>query len=88
MAYRLRSARRPCPTARQWRKRVVGTGLAALALAAPSAAYPYSLEQQLLRLPLECLLQLEISPRRVSRADAHSLGTPGSSAVDGGCHVA
>jgi hypothetical protein len=37
-------------------------GLLALALAVPGAAYPYSL-QQLLCMPLEGLLQLEIGPR-------------------------
>jgi hypothetical protein len=50
-----------------WRRRVA-PGLAALALALPGAAYPYSLEQ-LLHLPLERLLQLEISQRRLSQAD-------------------
>ena len=43
--------------------------LAMLALALPCAAFPYSL-QDLLRLPLERLLQLEISPPNGSGAAA------------------
>ena len=45
-----------------WRRRAV-PGLLALALALPGLAHPISLGQ-LLRLPLENLLQLEISQRR------------------------
>ncbi len=41
------------------------TGLIAIGIAFPSAAHPYTL-QQLLRLPLERLLQLELSSQRVS----------------------
>ena len=41
----------------------------ALALAMPHAAYPYALEQ-LLGMPVEHLLQLRISPRRVLLVDA------------------
>ena len=47
-----------------WRRRA-GPGLLALALACPGLAHPISLGQ-LLKLPLETLLQLNISPRRSS----------------------
>lgn len=55
------------------RKRLWRGGVA-LALAVPHASHPYGLEQ-LLRMPLEHLLQLQISPlqispRRVSHAGA------------------
>ena len=53
------------------RKRLWRGGVA-LALAVPQVAHPYSLEQ-LLHLPLEHLLQLQISqisPRRVSHVGA------------------
>ena len=52
--------------AERWRKRS-WAGLLALALLVPGAAHPFSLEQLLL-LPLEHLLQLEITPRRASTA--------------------
>lgn len=42
----------------------------AMALALPGVAYPYSL-QQLLRLPLESLMQLEISQQSKAKANAH-----------------
>ena len=44
-----------------WRRRVL-RAVTAFALTAAGAAHPYSLED-VLRLPLECLLRLEISPR-------------------------
>lgn len=47
-----------------WRRHAA---LLALALAVPGVAHPFSLDQ-LLRLPLEQLLQLEISSRRVACA--------------------
>lgn len=47
-----------------WRRRA-GPGLLVLALACPGLAHPISLGQ-LLTLPLETLLQLDISPRRPS----------------------
>ena len=70
------------------RKRLWRGGVA-LALAVPQAAHPYSLEQ-LLHLPLEHLLQLQISqisPRRVSHVGAsHEDGRePGA---DRGLHAA
>ena len=67
------------------RKRLWRGGLA-LALAVPQAAHPYSLEQ-LLHLPLERLLQLQVSPRRVSHIGAsHEDGcAPGA---DRGSHAA
>lgn len=48
----------------RWRRHAA-PGLLALALACPGLAHPISLDQ-LLRLPLEHLLQLDISPRRAS----------------------
>lgn len=48
----------------RWRRRA-GPGLLALALACPGQAHPISLGQ-LLTLPLESLLQLNISQRRSS----------------------
>ena len=66
------------------RKRLWRGGVA-LALAVPHAAHPYSLEQ-LLHLPLEHLLQLQISPRRVSHVGAsHEDG--GRSDADRGLHA-
>jgi hypothetical protein len=62
-------------------------GLLALALAFPSAAHPYTLEQ-LLRLPLERLLQLEISPRRVSQAPVDCALTVAAEQRVGSRHVA
>ena len=67
------------------RKRLWRAGLA-LALAVPQAAHPYSLEQ-LLHLPLERLLQLQVSPRRVSHIGAsHEDGR--ESGADRGRHAA
>ena len=66
------------------RKRLWRGGVA-LALAVPQAAHPYGLEQ-LLRMPLEHLLQLQISPRRVSHFGAsHEDG--GGSDADRGLHA-
>jgi len=69
-----------------WRKRL-SPGLVALVLAFPSAAYPYTLEE-LLRLPLERLLQLEISPRRVSQAPGDCAPTPAAVQPVGSRHAA
>ena len=67
------------------RKRLWRGGVA-LALAVPQAAHPYSLEQ-LLHLPLEHLLQLQISPRRVPHAGAsHEDGC--EPVTDRGSHAA
>jgi hypothetical protein len=68
------------------RRRVL-PGLLMLVLVFPSAAYPYTLEQ-LLRLPLERLLQLEISPRRVSQAPENHPLTRASVLFAGSRHVA
>lgn len=51
---------------RGWRRRLAA-GPLALALIFPGVAHPFSLDQ-LLRLPLEQLLQLQISPRRAACA--------------------
>lgn len=51
---------------RGWRRRLAA-GPLALALTFPGVAHPFSLDQ-LLRLPLEQLLQLQISPRHVACA--------------------
>ena len=69
-----------------WRGRLL-PGLLALALAFPTAAHPYTLEQ-LLRLPLEQLLQLEISPRRVSQAPGDSALTLAAGQPVGSRHAA
>jgi hypothetical protein len=81
-----RTAGRPAATRAGWRKRL-GLSLLALALAFPATARSSSLEQ-LLRLPLERLLQLEISPRPASKASSHSASTPGRLRADGGGHAA
>ena len=64
----------------------LSTGLLALVLAFPGTARPWSLEE-LLRLPLECLLQLEVSPRPVSQASSHGVSAPGRLLADGGRHA-
>ena len=51
---------------RTWRQRMA-VGPLALALTFPGAAHPFSMDH-LLRLPLEQLLQLQISPRHVACA--------------------
>ena len=84
-----RSSRPDCgPTASgaRWRGRLL-PGLLAIALAFPSAAYPFTLEQ-LLRLPLVRLLQLEFSPRRVAQADAARTQLAAIQPAAGGRHVA
>jgi len=73
-------------SAAYWRRRLMRS-LLVLALAFPSAAYPYTLEQ-LLRLPLERLLQLEISPRRVSQAPVDCALTVASGQPAGSRHAA
>ena len=67
------------------RKRLWRGGLA-LALAVPQNAHPHDLEQ-LLRLPLEHLLQLQISPRRVSHVGARH-GDRREPGADRGRHAA
>ncbi|MDP1900998.1 MAG: hypothetical protein Q8K96_11160 [Rubrivivax sp.] len=49
-------------SAHPWRARLA-CGLVAVALTVPGAAHPYSLND-LLRLPLEQLLQLPVAPRQ------------------------
>jgi hypothetical protein len=70
----------------RWRRRLL-PGLLTLVLAFPGTAHPYTLEQ-LLRLPLEQLLQLEISPRRVSQAPGDSALTLASGQPVGSRHAA
>ncbi len=79
-----RTARRPADRLSGSRKHL-GLSLLALVLAFPGTARP-SLEE-LLRLPLKCLLQLEISPRPVSQAQSHGVSTPGCLLADGGRHA-
>ncbi len=79
------TAGHPAATRSVWRKRF-GLSLLALALAFPSAARPCSLEQ-LLRLPLERLLQLEISPRPASQSSSHGASAHGRLPADGGRHA-
>ena len=55
-------AHRPIISAGRGRRPLLA-GLLTLALALPSAAHSYTLNE-LLRMPLECLLQLEISGSR------------------------
>jgi hypothetical protein len=58
----------------------------ALALALPSAAHPYDL-QQLLALPLERLLELKITSRRLATFIAQRTSTAAGRALDGGAHA-
>jgi len=58
----------------------------ALALAFPGAAHPYDL-QQLLALPLERLLELKITSRRLAPFAEQRSPTPAGQALDGGAHV-
>jgi hypothetical protein len=62
-------------------------GLLALAPAWPSPAYAYTLDE-LLSLPLERLLRLEISPRLAVQVSWHGARTPGAGSVNGGRHAA
>jgi hypothetical protein len=62
-------------------------GLLTLALALPSAAHSYTLDE-LLRMPLERLLQLEISPRSTALAIARGVLAGGRCSVDGSRHAA
>ncbi len=57
-------------------------GLLMLALALPSAAHSYTLSE-LLKMPLERLLQLEISPRFTALAAARDALACGRCSVDG-----
>ena len=70
------------------RRKRLWHGVVALALTVPHAAQPCSLKL-LIDVPLEHLLQLEISPRRVSACDG-SRGPPDSacSSPDGERHAA
>jgi len=89
MRARIRSEGRLAAGGARWRKRLL-SALTVPILTVPGPAYPYELEQ-LLRLPLERLLQLEISPRRVSHATAHAASTlsGGPARIEGrGRHVA
>ena len=71
------------PHAANRRYRGVLTSVLALVMAFPSAAHPYNLEQ-LLKLPLERLLVLKITSRRVAEpAEQRSL-MPADRAIDGG----
>jgi hypothetical protein len=62
-------------------------GLLTLALALPSAAHSYTLDE-LLRMPLERLLQLEISAQLTALAVARGALTRGVCSVDGSHHAA
>jgi hypothetical protein len=64
-----------------WRRHTAPV-LLALALAGPGVAHPLSLGQ-LLRLPLEQLLQLQISPRRVAGAPADNAALRACAPADG-----
>ena len=72
-------SRRPMICAERGRRRLL-TGLLTLALSLPNAAHSYTLDE-LLRMPLERLLQLEISPRLSAQAIARAVPDLGS--VDG-----
>ena len=77
-------ARRPMISAARGRRRLLA-GLLTLALSLPNAAHSYTLDE-LLRMPLEHLLQLEISPRLSALAIARAL--PDLRSVDGRGHAA
>lgn len=80
-----RAARRPARALSVGRKGLSPL-LLALALAFPGVPHPMSLED-LLRLPLECLLQLEISPRPVQQSFRHAASRLGRLAADRGLHA-
>lgn len=65
---------------RPWQARLTPCVLAA-ALAVPGAAHPYSLDS-LLRMPLERLLQLQVTPRRIALGDG--LNAPVAQALHAG----
>lgn len=75
------SARR----ARPWRARLL-PGVLAAALAAPQAAHPYTLDA-LLRMPLERLLQLEVTPRRAALTAAPQVALAQGSHVERRAHA-
>jgi hypothetical protein len=77
-------SRRPMMSAEHGRRRLLAS-LLTLALSLPSAAHSYTLDD-LLRMPLERLLQLEISPRLSSQSIARALPHLGS--ADGSRHAA
>ncbi len=77
-------SRRPMMSAERGRRRLLA-GVLTLALSLPDAAHSYTLDE-LLRMPLERLLQLEISPRLSAQAMAHAL--PDLGLVDGRRHAA
>ena len=55
----------------------LAAGVVAAALAAPAMAAPYTLDELLL-MPLERLLQLQIEPRNAAQPAAHVAGRVGS----------
>jgi len=57
-----------------------------LALALPTAAHPFSLDE-LIRLPFEHLLQLEISPRRLSSTEGPATTAAARAALEGRHHA-
>lgn len=77
------TSRRPLMSAERGRRRLLA-GLLTLALSLPNAAHSYTLDE-LLRMPLERLLQLEISPRLGAQAISRALPDLGS--VDGSRHA-
>jgi hypothetical protein len=68
-------------------RRCLLAGVLALAMALSSAAHSYTLDE-LLSLPLERLLQLEISPRMTALAIGRDALTRGWWSVNGGRHGA
>jgi hypothetical protein len=79
-------AHRPINSAGRGRRGLLA-GLVTLALALPGVAHSYTLDE-LLRMPLERLLQLEISPRLTGLAIAQGALTRGRCSVDGSRHAA
>ena len=77
-----------CPDAANRRCRGLScAGLTlALAMAFPGAAHPYDLKQ-LLELPLERLLALEITSRRVATLAEQRAAVPADRAIDEGDHA-
>ncbi len=62
--------------------RALGSGLTALALATPAVAHSCSLEYLLL-VPFERLLQLKVSPGRVSQSTHYGKGAIAALSSDG-----